>query len=312
MQTNQLITPKKKSAFQTARTKDAIFVALVLLLPLVNFFVFYVGVNFNSIALAFQTYSKGKFTFAGFDNFERVFINIFTDEGMKYRFLNSGKLYLFSLLIAFPTHIMVAYGVFKGIPGAGVFKVVLMLPQIIAGMVFVLIFTTIMEELVPIAFNDPELAMLLRSDKSFWIIVLFGYFVGFGGNLILYLGAMSSVSPDLIEYGHIEGCNSWQEFRYIIFPGIWQTMKIFLITGIAGFFTNQSSFFSFYGTSLASDKQTLGYWMFVTIVKQAAEPQYPYVAAMGLVFTVFATSITFTLKHFLDKYGPSEDDYGKK
>ena len=226
---------------------------------------------------------------------------------MRYRFLNSGSLYLFGLLISMPVSVFVAYGVFRGIPAAGLFKVVLMLPQIISGMVFVLIFTTIMEELVPVAFHNDELALLLRSEKSFWIIVLYGFFIGFGGNLVLYLGAMSSISYDLIEYGHLEGVNSLQQFRYIIFPGIWNTIKIFLITGIAGFFTNQASFFSFYGGALSSDKQTLGYWMFVTIVKQSAEPQYPYVSAIGLVFTVFASAITFTLKYFLDKYGPSEE-----
>lgn len=301
------IKPKTRGGLSKGKQRDGLFIFLVLLLPMLQFLVFYVIVNFNSIILAFQTYEKGDFVFNGIQNFKDVFKDIASDESMRFRFLNSGKLYLFGLLVSFPISIFVAYGVFRGIPAAGVFKVVLMLPQIIAGMVFVLIFTTVMEELVPVMFKNDELALLLRSDKSFWIIVWYGFFIGFGGNLVLYLGAMSSISPDLIEYGHLEGVNSLQEFRYIVFPGIWHTIKIFLITGIAGFFTNQASFFSFYGGSLASDKQTLGYWMFVTIVKQAAEPQYPYVAAMGLVFTVFASAITFTLKHFLDKYGPSED-----
>ena len=300
------VKPKQRGLLKE-KQQDGLFIFLVLLLPMLQFLIFYVIVNFNSILLAFKTYEKGEFVFTGLQNFKDVFRDIANDESMRYRFLNSGKLYLFGLVVSMPVSVFVAYGVYRGIPAAGLFKIVLMLPQIISGMVFVLIFTTIMEELVPIAFNNDELALLLRSEKSFWIIVLYGFFIGFGGNLVLYLGAMTSVSTDLIEYGNLEGVNSLQQFYYIIFPGIWNTIKIFLITGIAGFFTNQASFFSFYGGSLSSDKQTLGYWMFVTIVKQSAEPQYPYVSAMGLVFTVFASIITFTLKYFLDKYGPSEE-----
>jgi hypothetical protein len=38
---------------------------------------------------------------------------------------------------------------------------------------------------------------------------------------------------------------------------------------------------------------------------------YPYAAAMGIVFTLIATPITLITKYLLEKYGPSQTKDGK-
>ena len=64
-----------KSLAKNKTRKDALFFACLVLLPTLNFLVLYVGVNFNSILLAFQKYNPEtlKMEFAHFENFERIF-----------------------------------------------------------------------------------------------------------------------------------------------------------------------------------------------------------------------------------------------
>ena len=86
------IKPKIRGGLSKGKQRDGLFIFLVLLLPMLQFLVFYVIVNFNSIILAFQTYEKGDFVFNGIQNFKDVFKDIASDESMRFRFLNSGKL----------------------------------------------------------------------------------------------------------------------------------------------------------------------------------------------------------------------------
>ena len=54
------------------RTKQTIFYWSILALPLLQFGIFYVGVNFNSILLSFRDYSvttAGGYSWVGFDNY---------------------------------------------------------------------------------------------------------------------------------------------------------------------------------------------------------------------------------------------------
>jgi hypothetical protein len=46
----------KKIDFKAKRTQDLIFCLLILLIPMAQFAIFYVGVNINSFAMIFQKY----------------------------------------------------------------------------------------------------------------------------------------------------------------------------------------------------------------------------------------------------------------
>ena len=71
MKTTERRTRKK------SRGKD-IFYWSIIAFPVLQFLIFYVGVNINSFALSFETfdYSKG-FSFVGIENLFSNFINVF-------------------------------------------------------------------------------------------------------------------------------------------------------------------------------------------------------------------------------------------
>ena len=99
--TNSIFTTKtaKKHGFNRKKRKDLIFYCCLLFLPILQFCVFYIGVNANSLLLAFKDYSDGPAKFVGFDNFERLFydfknymqedvINKLNDEELNFMVTN--------------------------------------------------------------------------------------------------------------------------------------------------------------------------------------------------------------------------------
>ena len=67
----QNITGIKQKKTLNKRQKDMIFVACLVILPLIHYLIFYVYVNFNSILLAFQKLDPEtyKYTWCGLENF---------------------------------------------------------------------------------------------------------------------------------------------------------------------------------------------------------------------------------------------------
>ena len=179
----------------------------------------------------------------------------------------------------------------------------------ISSTVFCIIMRFFLETGMRRLLNDPGMLSLITTPGiSFWTITIYDIWLSFAGNLILYLGAMSSISVDVVEYGKIDGMNAFREFIHIVIPGIWPTLTVFLMTSIASFFTAYGSRYTFFGAKAATlDNSTLGYYFFVLIAQAAEQVNYPFAAAAGIMFTLVAVPLTLLVKYLLEKFGPSED-----
>ncbi|MBI4028498.1 MAG: sugar ABC transporter permease [Verrucomicrobia bacterium] len=68
-------------------------------------------------------------------------------------------------------------------------------------------------------------------------IVIMGFWGAVGGpNMILYLAALQSVSPELYEAADMDGANFWQRFWHITWPMVSPTTFFILTMGIIGGF----------------------------------------------------------------------------
>ena len=299
---------KNKGHFATEKRNNTIFLFLILALPILQFIIFYIVVNFNSILLAFQEFDGKDFVFtAGGKNFKNFITDVFTDETMGVRVVNTCIQFGLSFLIGFPLSILISYGIWRGIPGAGAFEVILYLPKIISHIVFVILFRVIIEDLLPSLFPDSNIITLLQGDSSFITVVLFALWLSLSGNMVLYLGAMSSINTSVVEYGRLDGLTPIGEFFHVVIPAIWPTIVVFTLTQIGAFFTNYGEFFNMYGGKLQDQYQTLGYYFFVTVIGNASEVNYPYASAAGLCFTAVACGVTLGIKYLMEHFGPSEE-----
>lgn len=305
---------EKKNAKPRAYNKKAgqsVFLFFFMLFPILQFLIFYVGVNVNSFKLAFQRYDNGRFVFAGFDNFGDVIRAMFTKNGeLRLALKNSAIQFSVGLFISMPLQIAVAYVIFKQVPLSGVYKVLLFMPNIISSLVFVTCVRQLINKGVPLMLGRDINLLSTGKPSSFYSVLIFGVWMNFAGGLIIYLSAMCGISKDIIEYGEIEDMSSFQEFIHVVVPSIFPTIVTYIVVAIAGFFTNYGHFYSFYGGGESGIQafDTLGYYFFVKVVgERSGLKDYPFASAGGLLFTVVVAPITLLTKYLLEKYGPSED-----
>lgn len=309
---------KKQKVLHRSVLQRNIFLTCVLIVPLSNFFIYYIVVNFNSILMAFQTYnlSEGKYVFLNeengglFANFSAFIKDMQSSFFLKFAHKNSFMLYFISLLISMPIQIFTSFFIYKKIPGAGFFKVVLYLPQIISGIIMTIIFRYFADGAIPelvkrLGYPKPN---LFSVNNAFKTIIVYNIWFGMGGGMIIYTGAMSRIPDDIVEYGLLEGLTMVKEFFYVTLPLIFPTVSVYLITGVSGIFTNQGSIYNFYGESADASLYTYGYFLFVQVIgENASLSQYPYASAAGLLFTLVAATITLLVKYLLERFGPNAE-----
>lgn len=309
--TKKKIVKREKPRTMTSRRRgELVFFIALIAYPLLQFSVFYVAVNINSVLLAFKNFDidTAQFYFNAkgelFDNFKNFINDLKGNAAMITAAKNSLKLYLCTLFIAFPLNLVFSFFLYKKVPAYGFFRVILFLPQIISALVVSLMFRYFVENALPglIGMN-----LLTTKKTGFSTIIFYTIWAGFGTQILIYTSAMTKIDDSLVEFGELEGMSLIREFWQITLPLIFPTITIFLVAGIAGLFTNQASLYNFYGGSARTDLQTLGYVFFVRIIKSndASYAQYPYAAAAGLLFTLVATPITLIVKYALERFGPS-------
>lgn len=290
----------------------------LIIFPIMQFLIFYVGVNVNSISLAFSKYEVNvqtnayERTFAAFDNFILVFNNF---PNFKDAFKNSFILYGFTLFVGVPLALLFSYYIFKKWPLSKVFQVVLYLPSIVSSIALVLIYTYLVEKGVPAVVEMitgqkiPGLLNELATDKStvFYTILFYNLWTGFGVNVIMYSNAMAGVSISILEAAQVDGVNALQEFIYVVLPRIYGTVVVFVISGLSVLFTNQMHLVSFKGVAASPELQTIGYYLYSIMTRSATtELVYPELAAFGLILTIILVPIVYVARKSMYKFGPKD------
>lgn len=308
---NNSSTFKVKKEKNTMQRQEQVFLFFFLLYSVVQFLIFYVGVNINSILLAFRKYDvlNATYSYAGFSNFGNVLRDLFVNGKLTLAVKNSSIQFAINFFLAIPLHVIVAYGVFKKIPCSGFLKIMLFMPNMINGMVFVVCGGYVIRYGFPIVFGEGAANLLSQYYySSFWTILIFGFWMNLASGLIIYLGAMSGIDNEVMEYCKLEKLSSIRELWSIVIPLIFPTITTYVIVTIAGFFTNYGFFFSFVGET-NGPYDTLGFRFFVMVAgeKSGGPEYYPYASAGGLLFTLVLTPITLGVRGLLQKYGPSEE-----
>lgn len=316
---NQEIKPKNLNA---KKWSDIIFYACFAALPLLQYAIFYVAVNANSIALAFQKYEidglSYKYVFYGFGNFKQVLVDLFSEPTMLRTLRNSAVAYLSGLLITTPLALFFSYYIMKKFTGSGFFRVILFIPTIVCSIISLFIFKLLFDNIIPEiieklfysngGFEKEKWLFLTNIETRFDILVFYSVFVGFGTNVLLYTGAMSGVDTSMVEAAQLDGVSDFQEFIYIIFPVVYPTLVTFCTVGVGSFFTSQLFIYDIYADRGDPYIWTLGYYMYKSTVSGEGRFElYPYLSAMGLIFTLIAFPISLTVRRVMEKIGPSEE-----
>jgi ABC-type sugar transport system permease subunit len=300
---------KKKSVGVGKRNKLIFYIA-VMALPCLQFIIFWVAVNINSIMLAFRDYhpESNTYTFYGFQNFVDVIKDLERIAFMKTAFKNSFLVYFISLFVSVPLGIIFSFYLYKKKPMHKTFKTILFLPHIISSLVMVLLYKYFVDRAIPGVYEaitgKTMQGLLANMETALSSIIFYGIWAGFGTSSMMYLGAMNGISDSVVEAAKLDGITPLKELWYITLPLVWPTFVTFIVVGLAGIFTNQLGLYNFYGEKAPYQFYTFGYYLYVE-TKNALLDKYPYLAATGLCITAIVAPLTVLLRKALDRFGPS-------
>ena len=273
-----------------------IFILCFILVPTINFLIFYVYVNFDGILMAFYRYDVNYNKIWGFENFTMFFDELLhQSDGIQLAFVNTFKTFLINLII-FPWGIAVSYFLYKKIPLYKTFRVLFFLPSIINGIITVIVYKNFVSVEGPIAImvqnmlglsEPPDLLGDPRFANTFvWIHMLW---LSFPGDMIIWGGAFARIPDGVIESARIDGASWFTELVRIILPMIWPTFALKAIMLISSVFGASGAVFLLtngdYGT------MTFSAWQYIQIRNSSNNPNsvvYNYVSAIGIIVTLAA------------------------
>ena len=282
--------------------KELLFCIAVLAIPLLQFLIFYIIVNFNSFLMAFQkatfNYGEVSYSFAGLDNFKELWKDLTETNVLRSALKNSLITWFFTSLMGISSSVIFSYYIFKKGWGGSFFRLILFLPSILPAILLAAIFQSFVDTVLPKLFDINPL-FVLGEGTAFPMALVFSLWFGFGMQVLLYNGTMEQISPSVLEAAQLDGATPIIELWKIVIPEILPAIATFLIAGIATIFTNQAGVYGFHGPDALNyeGEYTLGYWMYTKV--QGGESNYTYASAVGLCCTMIALPVTLLVKRLL-------------
>lgn len=242
MAATNITTQKKKRSFgEWARSRDGqkVFVMIAfLIVPLVLLFVFTYLPFAEMVSYSFYNMKyTGARKFVGWKNYMKVFQRSDCFGALKlslYYMLGSVVQLAIALYLATMLSFKTRFGdLFKGF-----MFFPFLINGIAVGFIFKFFYTrgfvfdTVLQwcgfqlDNLPYWLKDQSINNFSLVGTSVWRY--------FGQNMVLFIGAIMSVDPELYEASMLDGANKWHQFLYIILPSIKTILTLNVILSITG------------------------------------------------------------------------------
>jgi putative aldouronate transport system permease protein len=211
----------------------------LLLLPTLLFFVVFSYIPYGGLLMAFQDFSPRRgiwgSEWVGFSHFEYLF----SRAGFYQILVNTLLISAYKLIFGMPVPIIFAlllnevrFAFFKRIT-----QTLTYFPHFLSWVVYgglMVIFLAPGGALANIMENigQPDPRLLSTASTFRGVLVVTNIMKEFGWNAIIYLAAITAISPTLYEAATMDGANRWQQMRYITLPGIRGLIVILFILNL--------------------------------------------------------------------------------
>lgn len=314
---HHLFAGKKVASVQEKKRKSMIFYCCMMAFPLLQFCIMYIGVNFQSILLAFQKYNIDmSFTWT-MENFTEVIHNFFHNNVLRNSFVNSIKFYFLTTGICLPTSLFISFYLYKKWKFAKQYKIMLFIPSMIAGIVTVTCFYYLADRGWPhlvklFTGKEDTLGLLVNNETALPTLLFYNIFYGLAGNFLFLTSAMSNIDQSISEAAQIDGANIMQEFIRVTLPMIYPMLTTFVVGGFAGMLIGDYGMYAFSKTAAGSAADTMGRYFTEGVTGNGAEIRFPYYAALGLILTVLSSAIVFTVRGIMNRFNPFREEKPRK
>lgn len=259
----------------------------------------------SGLVLSFFNKSSTETSFAGFDNFTKLF----KDE----IFLNSigtmFKIMIPKLLISIIAPLIMAELIFavKCEKLGGAFRVLTLIPIVAPGVVSMLIWRNILSvdglltdiaKLLGFVEGDAVLDWLgaLGNDSLVLFSVVFIGFPWVGGtSVLIYTAGLNEISAEVMDAAKLDGASNFKRIFYIDLPLLTGQIKYFLIFGIIGGLQDYGIQYTITDGGPGYSTYVPGYYLYKLAF---AQDNMGYAAAIGVLLFV----VTFLLSVFMFRF----------
>ena len=214
----------------------------LMLLPCITTLFVFCYIPYYGLTLAFKEYKMLEGVigspWCGLENFEKLFSNPYFVKVL----LNTVKISVLNLIIGYPLPILLVILMNEMYSNKikKVFQVILYLPYFISWIVLAGIVQSLFNAedgnvnmLIAKIFGEP---IPFYSDGNWFIslLVFSNVWKGTGWGTVIYLAAITSISPDLYEAATIDGAGRFKRIVHITLPGLKPAIVITLILSLSG------------------------------------------------------------------------------
>lgn len=306
----------KSNFYAKRKTRQTWFLISLVIIPLINFAIFWVYVNFQTILMTFQRYnpSTDSYDFIWFERYVTIFKEYVLGEVPKNQnmYLNSLRALVINFIIL-PIAFVAAYSFYKKIRFEKFYRVLFMFPSIISLVILTMVYRYLFDgQFGPIAkllekITGIETSWLGHdSDYKWTLIYIFCIWAGLGTNVIMLSGAMMRIPGDITEACLIDGVGFWREAVQFVLPLVMPTIGIYIISILAAplSFTMQPMLIAAEdGTE--NKFLTMSWYIYKSVNNpMSSEGEMLSAATVGIVFSLLMMPFIVGARILVNKFTP--------
>jgi len=216
---------------------------LFLIVPLLLYMVWIIGPMLYTFYLSLTDWDgiSPETKYIGLKNFETLFGSLgkTVPSAFEYSLINNLKWLLTFTTIPVVIGLGLAIILNQEIRGDRFFKVGIFLPQVLSFAVVALIWAWVYNPraglinsfLISLGVEDPP-GWLADKSLATWSIITAAIWRQIGYVMILYIAGLKNIDLTLIDATKVDGANSWQRFRYVVFPLLAPVTTIVVVISI--------------------------------------------------------------------------------
>ena len=132
----------------------------------------------------------------------------------------------------------------------------------------------------------------LSADHLYWALVPMSIWAACGFNMILFLAAMESISPDIYEAAEIDGASPVRQFWTITIPLIWEVLSIAIVFMVIGGMKTFEVIWLLTNQVPSTDNHVIGTCMVQAMFKEYKVGESAAIAVLMFVMVFFGTIAT--------------------
>lgn len=192
---------------------------LFILPTLIAFCIGFVWPFLQGLYLSFCTFMvPSDAEFVGISNY----VKAFHDPSFANAFRNSVAFAIVSIILINVIAFFIAYALTQRMRGAGLFRTVFFMPNLIGGVVLGYIWSMIFDGIL----RHYSTYLTANGTYGFWGLVILVAWQQIGYMMIIYIAGLQSVPNDILEAARIDGANGFDTLFRVIIPNVMPSITI--------------------------------------------------------------------------------------